>query len=506
MPRLRQHVLGLSGMDGGFAASLLQDNEVTFAIEEDKLRRYKGLGLKDLETIGSRAVEHALAKVPGRMSGVDAVVYTPSIQADSNISGRQASYVEQFLIRHHGLSPGVSTVDHVAAHLAFERAVHGSSVNVLMVGRTRAVYSNCESSTYEFDTNFPVVSFAEKCARFIGLERERIHHLENMARFGKARFTEDLYGLLEDGFDPDKTPTALSEVTGPCRRRPGDILEKVHYDLAASLFEVLSNEIVALLRSVLQKLPSHPVALCGGVFQSWRLNDAVAAAFPDNSFAVSFSPGNPACAIGGPLALTGRFPSEPLKPFLGPRYDPNEIKGTLDNCKARYAFHSHKEVMDLTCDALEAGKMVGWFAGACEFGYRALGARSVFANPADSYACDNLSSYLKKRPSYFAYAVAMKDEGGSIDTRSPYLSRSTHLSEYFGDSPVRLQTVSKSAAPKLHRLLDVFQKKTSVRALLNTSLNYFDEPIACTPRDALKTFYASGLDMLVMENFVLTKS
>ena len=506
MPSQSNYILGLSGMDRGFAVSLLEDDKIVFAIEEDKLRRFKGLGLKDLETIGSRAIEHALSKVPGGMTGIDRVTYVPPIQSDSHTSQSHVSHVERFLTRHYSHSPEVSAVDHVAAHLAFERAVHGSSINVLMVGRTQAVYSNCESGSHELDPDFPVVSFVENCARLIGLERGRIHHLENMARFGEARFAKHLCGLLEDGFDPDKTPTALSEVTGACRQRPEDTLEKIHYDLAASLFEVMSAEIVALLRSVLKGQAQPPVALCGGVFQNWRLNDAVAAAFPDNCFVVSFAPGNPACAIGGPLAFTGRLSGEPLTPFLGPRYDANEIKGVLDNCKARYAFHSHKEAIDLTCDALEAGKMVGWFSGACEFGYRALGARSVFANPADSYACDNLSSYLKKRPSYFAYAVAMTDESDGAGTRSPYLSRSTHLPEYFGDSSVRLQTVSKSGAPGLHQLLGVFQEKTGVSALLNTSLNYFDEPIACTPRDALKTFYASGLDMLVMENFVLTKS
>ncbi len=87
-----------------------------------------------------------------------------------------------------------------------------------------------------------------------------------------------------------------------------------------------------------------------------------------------------------------------------------------------------------------------------------------------------------------------------------YLTRSTHLKEYFGDSAVRLQTVSKQSVPTLYELLGRFSEKSGVPALLNTSLNYFDEPIACTPRDALKTYYASGLDLLVMENFVLSKS
>jgi len=159
----------------------------------------------------------------------------------------------------------------------------------------------------------------------------------------------------------------------------------------------------------------------------------------------------------------------------------------------------------VVCDALAEGKMVGWFSGPCEFGYRALGARSVFANPENPYACDNLSSFLKSRARYLTYAVAMKDCNAPI-ADSPHLSRSTLLPQYFGDSRVRIQTVSRATNPILDELLSAFQKKTGVTALLNTSLNYFDEPIACTPRDALKTFYASGLDMLVMENFVLRKS
>ena len=500
-------ILGLSGMDSAFAVSLLQDGEVVFAIEEDKLRRFKGLGLTNLETTGSRAIEHALSKGPGSINGIDAIVYVPPIEADPDTLQKHVSQVEQFLIRHYGHSPEVSTVDHVAAHLAFERAVHGPEVDVLMVGRKRAVYSPFVSSSYELNAGFPVVSFVENCARFVGLERGRIHHLENMARFGEGRFIEPLHGLLRGAFETEKIPAALSELTGVCQRRPDDTLEKVHYDLAASLCELLSNEIVTLLRSLLKTQSKSGVALCGGVFQSWRLNDAIAAAIPDHSFAVSFAPGNPACAIGGPLSFTGSLPIKPLTPFLGPRYDRNEVKAVLDNCKARYALHSHTEAIDLSCEALEAGNMVAWFSGHCEFGYRALGARSVFANPANAYACDNLSSYLKKRPSYFAYAVAMSDEYlGSDGIRSPYLSRSTRLPEYLRESPVRLQTVSKSGTAGLHDLLDAFHKKTGVRALLNTSLNYFGEPIACTPRDALKTFYASGLDMLVLEDFVLTKS
>jgi carbamoyltransferase len=155
---------------------------------------------------------------------------------------------------------------------------------------------------------------------------------------------------------------------------------------------------------------------------------------------------------------------------------------------------------------LSQGKMIGWFYGPCEFGFRALGGRSVFANPADPYACDNLSSFLKRRPSYFTYAVAVREGHPSASgTHSPFLTRSTLVPEYFGETPVRVQTVSKSTNPALFHLLGALESQQGVTALLNTSLNYFDEPIACTPRDALKTFHASGLDMIAMEGFALRK-
>lgn len=98
-------------MNSGFAVSLLQDGEVVFAIEEDKLRRFKGLGLNDIETEGSRAIELALSMVPGQINGIDAVVYVPPIQADAKTSKRHVSYVSGFLVRHYGVAPEVSTVD-----------------------------------------------------------------------------------------------------------------------------------------------------------------------------------------------------------------------------------------------------------------------------------------------------------------------------------------------------------------------------------------------------------
>jgi predicted NodU family carbamoyl transferase len=502
--RSGKSILGISGIERTFAVSLLTGDAVALAVEEDKLRRFRGLGMRQLKDLGSKAIELALSKVEGGIRALESVAYVPPLGADSAETAEQCAFVSEFLQRYYGFSPPVIVVDHIAAHLAFERAVHGAMQNVLYAGRSHAVYSRGGSASYDFVRDFTAVSFVRRCAEFLGLTQSSIHHIENLAQRGQARFVDQLDALLDRGLDSENTNKALEAITGGPHLYRKDSFNQAHYDLAASLDGLLRAKICDLVRSISEADRASTVALSGGVFQSWSLNDAVSREFSATRFVVSFAPGDPCCAIGGPLVLSG-YKGACLRPFLGPRYSRNDVKAVLDNCKSRYELCSFSETLDIASDALKGGKMVGWFSGPCEFGYRALGGRSVFANPADPYASDNLSSFLKRRPAYLTYAVSMNDTD-MLTVDSPHLSRSTRLPEYFGDAPVRIQTVKGTDNPELHQLLETFQKRTGVRALLNTSLNYFDEPIACAPRDALKTFYASGLDLLIMESFVLKKS
>jgi carbamoyltransferase len=503
------NTLGVTGVDRGFAVSLVQGTGVVFAIEEDKLRRFRGLGFRDLIEIGSRAVDLAVDR-SGDPSAVDEIAFVPAIDADEDRVAGECRAIAEYFFRSYGIDVPVRPVDHVAAHVAFERAVNPGADSVLMVGSSRAVLTT-KSGRTTLDRPFAAGAFVGRSARFLGLDRSRIHHLENLARFGDEADVDAFLSLMNDeGVSP--TPDGERErfarieaIVGAPRRYRGVGLEKGHFDLAASLFAVLRESVRQVLEDAAPPR-GETIALSGGVFQSWRLNDAMAEHFPDHHLVVSFAPGNAGCAIGGPLVGRSRDESKPLTPFLGPRYGRDEVKGVLDNSKARYSLESPGAAASLVSDALSQGKMVGWFSGACEFGYRALGARSVFANPADPYACDNLSSFLKRRPAYFTYAVAARDDHASAaGIHSPYLTRSTSMPEYFKDTPVRIQTVSKAMNPGLFQLLGAFERREGVPVLLNTSLNYFDEPIACTPRDALKTFHASGLDLLVMEGFALRK-
>lgn len=495
------NTLGVTGIDRGFAVSLVNGSKVSFAIEEDKLRRFRGLGFRDLEEIGSRALDLAL-DCAGGPSSIDEIAFVPSIETGPDDVERQCRAIRDHFFRFYGTERPVRLVDHVRAHAAFDRAVHPHANGFLMVGSSRAVFADA-SGNRTMDRSFPAGRFVSRCSLFLGLDRSRIHHLENLARFGEEAYLEPLLELMEE--DEGFGDARLEAIVGASRRYRGIGLEKSHFDLAASLFGLLRDSVLAIL-SDSGTPEGSTVALSGGIFQSWRLNDALATKFPHHQFVVSFAPGNSGCAIGGPLVDLDEARSSPLLPFLGPRYDRNSVKGVLDNAKARYSLETQNDMEELVSDALSQGKMIGWFYGPCEFGFRALGGRSVFANPADPYACDNLSSFLKRRPSYFTYAVAVREDHPSASgIFSPFLTRSTLVPEYFGDTPVRVQTVSKTTNPGLFHLLGALESQQGVTALLNTSLNYFDEPIACTPRDALKTFHASGLDMIAMEGFALRK-
>jgi len=500
----KPYTLGLSGLRSGFAVSLFDRESLVFAIEEDKLSRAKGVGLADGGVRDSMAIQAALSHVGAGPDQIERVVYTPSVDASPDEIAGEVAFLSKFLDRYHSITADIVTADHVAAQMAFARAVDPDTDAVVMVGKSRSALG-FTSGTFEVQSSgeFHVVRAVEECAQYLGLRSGQIHHLENMAQTGEPKFTAAIEDVVGSGSEDESMPDALERRLEIPRRHRGQPIDARHFDVAASLHAVLSERVRQILASALDGDDRKSLATCGGVFSSWRLNDALAEWFPGTRFTVSFVPGNASCAIGGPMVLHPDALGCRPGPFLGPGYNGDEVKGVLDNCKTRYAFHPLGEIMDVTCEALGAGKMVGWFSGRCEFGLRALGARSVFTNPANPYACDNLSSYLKKRPSYMSYAVVMREEDANVS--SPFMSRSTTLREYFGENPVRLQTVSKQMSPALHQLLGQFNDRFGVRALLNTSLNYFDEPIACAPRDAVKTFFASGLDVVVMANFVLAK-
>jgi carbamoyltransferase len=262
------------------------------------------------------------------------------------------------------------------------------------------------------------------------------------------------------------------------------------------------------------------VCLGGGLFHNTYVNTIVQQSGLFARTFVPVNPGNAGLAVGNALAAaaneTGRRPAAPMTPFIGPGFSCEEIKSVLDNCKLTYQYMYEQQVIEETVDRLRRGHLVGWFQGRMEWGRRALGHRSILANPLASHALENLNVYLKKRRWCQAFSVSVLGEQldryfvGPPESRHmeyDYALRDPELLRAVvpdGVTALRVQSVNGHPGP-FSRLLQAWSAAAGVGMLVNTSFNGFAEPMVCTPRDAVRVFYGSNLDMLVVGRFVLRK-
>lgn len=287
--------------------------------------------------------------------------------------------------------------------------------------------------------------------------------------------------------------------------------------LAAALQGRLADLVIDFLREVRARVDLPQLCLGGSLFHNSSINTRVRQSGVFSQTFVPIDPGNSGLAAGAALEGLGRAPS-PVSPFLGPSYSAEETKQVLDNCKLHFAWESEEDSVGVAVKALREGRLVGWFDGAMEWGPRALGARCILANPTAPYVLDNLNRFLKQREPWRGYALSGLHEAvstffdGPADT--PFMDcdyRPRDAARFrealpLPEAAVRLQTVSEtSSLPRFRRLLEAFGEATGLPFLINTSFNGFHEPIVCSPRDAIRVFYGTGLDLLVMNQFVVSK-
>lgn len=209
--------------------------------------------------------------------------------------------------------------------------------------------------------------------------------------------------------------------------------------------------------------------------------------------------------------------------LLGSAYSNEEIKQVLDNCKASYRwFDTDDRKIEEAARLLKAGKIVAWFQGAAEFGPRVLADRSLFPSPWAEYVLENLNDYVKHRESFRPFALAIPEEDcpDSFDcspnarfmttmatakpkTRELLASQASGFVSKQGLT--RLHVVTYESNPLLWKLLKQMGEKGPAPILVNTSFNLFGEPRVITPRDAVRSYYCSGVDALVAGSFLLTK-
>ncbi|MGI8743341.1 MAG: carbamoyltransferase C-terminal domain-containing protein [Bryobacteraceae bacterium] len=204
---------------------------------------------------------------------------------------------------------------------------------------------------------------------------------------------------------------------------------------------------------------------------------------------------------------------------LGPSYSAEDIKKVLENCKLRFRYLlTTDELVSKAVDQINDQKIIAWMQGRMEFGPRALGNRSILASPLNPYSTENLNAFIKHRESFRKFAASVPAELASeyfdVGPNARFLAtvgrvrpeyRQTFESAILAGDLIRVHTVEESTNPLYHRLLHAAGKATGLPVLYNTSFNLFGDPLVCTPRDAVRSFYSSGIDALFAGNFLVEK-
>ncbi len=298
---------------------------------------------------------------------------------------------------------------------------------------------------------------------------------------------------------------------------------RLRADIARSAQEFVEETVTELAETWRLRTGATNLAVAGGLFLNVMLARALEKCTGFERIFVQPVAGNPGCALGAAYLARqrvkpdgGRQPLSHL--YFGPRLDEEEIKAVLDNCKTIYRYlPSERQLLDETVRLLQDDKIVAWCQGRLEFGHRALGNRSIVASPFSPFVTENLNRYVKRREDFhpFGLSVPAEDAGALFDCTSNcrFMSSIGNIKagpkelERFGfnDGAARVHVVERQVNPRFWSLLRKFGESSPAPVLVNTSFNLFGEPLVCDPRDAVRSFYCSGIDALVLGNFLVVK-
>ena len=333
----------------------------------------------------------------------------------------------------------------------------------------------------------------------------------------------------------------------PARNSQKDLLTQFHMDVASSIQSVTEEIVLRLAKSIAKDHNSKNLCMAGGVALNCVANGKILKEKIFENIWIQPAAGDAGGALGAALALWHKeLKKERISPFkdemqgsyLGPSFNDNEIEKHLISLGATYEKFSEEDLLKITAKELSQEKTIGWFQGRMEFGPRALGARSIIADPRSDKMQKILNLKVKFRESFRPFAPSVIREDLSkwfeLDSDSPYMllvanvhktirkEMTNEEKKLFGidklnikrsdipavthvDYSARIQTVHEDTNLKYYKLLQYFKKITNCPIIVNTSFNVRGEPIVCTIQNAYKCFMGTDLDMLVCGNFILYK-
>ncbi len=563
------NVIGLSAFYHESSCCLLRDGELVAAASEERFTRVKhdsrlpveafrfcleagGLSITDIDAIAyyespgaklSRQLWAGVPRgVPSRSALLDALWLDP---------GRPLRAIRERL----GWGGRILSFPHHLAHAASAYFFSGFPAAAVLtidgVGEWATMsYGRGRSGELEI---FEEVAFPHSLGllystltSFLGFKvLSGEYKVMGLAAYGEPRYVDEICRLVAVGdggqirlnlayfdfIDGERMYSpALAELLGAPPRAPGVEIEPFHRDLARSLQLVLEEILLEKAAYLHRRTGAADLCLAGGVALNCVANGRLRREGPFARLFVQPAAGDAGGCLGAAALaharLAGGLPTIASMKHagFGPSYPVAEIAGLLEATGVAYQdFRGReRELLAAVAERLAGGEIVGWFHGAMEFGPRALGARSILADPRDAEVRERLNRRIKRREDFRPFAPSVLADRASelfeLDHPSPFMVETcrvrtrdlpaiTHI-----DGSARPQTVEARVSPRFARLLEAFERHTKAQGrlrsdgcpvLLNTSFNAGGEPIVCSPADALFTMATAGLDTLVLEDFII---
>ncbi len=521
-------IAGLGGFLSDPACCILKDGEIASAVEQSKVSRQDRPG-----SFPDEAFQLALQVASVAPADISCVAIARPFAIGSE-SAAQLSLRARFP------NSEIVVVEHHHAHAASSYyASDFDSASVLSIDRAGdfrsavAFQGEANRLTPTREMYFPdsLGDLFNRVTELLGFEpRADEHKVQWLSTSGEPRYLDGFRALLHHrGSEWPKFDRSYidadSEHPGGFSNHFCQMLElspdaaistQAKADIAASLQAAVTEEVIRMAAD------AENVCLAGGLGFNALLIHSLEQRFK-RAFVQPVA-GNSGTALGAALYAWHNFYGEQKRvPFrtlcLGPAYAPAEIKSVLENCKLRFRFLlTEQELIQQAVAALNDNKIVAWMQGRMEFGPRALGNRSILASPLNPYSTENLNVFIKHREVFRKFAASVPEELAGeffeVGPNARYLAtvgevkqahRETFSAAILGRNLVRVHTVRKDENPLYHALLIAAGRSTGLPVLYNTSFNLFGDPLVCTPRDAVRSFYSSGIDTLFAGSFVLEK-
>lgn len=559
---MRGNIAGISAHYHDAACCVLRDGQLVAAAQEERFSR-----LKHDPSIPKRAFEYCLREAGLTLPELDRIAYYEDPQAKlerqlwmrtqgfplavsrplrPGSAARPMRDIQRLL----GYEGPIELVGHHESHAAGAFFYSGFDEAAILtvdgVGEwTTLMFAHGQKETIRVlgTVDFPhsIGLLYSTITAYLGFEvNDGEYKVMGLAPYGGPHYVDQLWRMIRRHRGPDfeldmdyfaflnqeiMYSPKLTDLLGQPPRPPESELTPFAQDLARSLQVVLEDLLLEKAAWLHEQTGSQNLCLSGGVALNCVANARIRRDGPFRRLFVQPAASDAGSALGAAavahIRLTGeRPPAEALQHvFLGPAYSSAEIARLLAAGPARFQdFRGDEEALLVSvAQRLEQGEAVGWFQGRMEFGPRALGARSILADPRRPEMREHINALVKKREAFRPFAPSVLESEAAkhfdLDEAAPFMLETcpvrsplalpavTHV-----DGSARVQTVSLGQNGRFARLLQAFGRRTGCPILLNTSFNLRGEPIVCTPTDAVLCFIRSDLDALVLEDFVLDRA